>query len=144
MKINWNWKWRGLVNESILWEKVISLWLSWTEQRLRWVWFFFINVHGVKHTGGKKLFVLKNCGDTRRNWYKMHKFRFEIRTFRDVRFWESLSVKARREKNIVSIWSMQSDACYCRELTWLPKISSSPMFFYNTTNCCILSYKYIQ
>jgi len=28
----------------------------------------------------------------------MHKFRFEIRTFREVRFWERVSVKARRKK----------------------------------------------
>lgn len=79
--------------------------------------------------GEKKLFVVKNSGGTRRNLHKMHKFRFEVRTFRDVKFWERLSVKAQKKKKYCFNMKYTSDACCCRELTRLPKFSSSPLFF---------------
>lgn len=134
------------VNESILWEKIIYFMrednklLTWTKQRWRWVWLLFINIHGVKYTGGKS--CLKNSDDTRRKLYKMHKFRFEIEIFKDVRFWESLLVKIRRKKILLFQYEVCKLMLDVGDL--ITKISSSPMFFYNTTNCCILSCEYIR
>lgn len=49
----------------------------------------------------KKLFLLKKNGGARRKCYKtgMHTFRFEIRSFRYVRFSERPLVKTRKTKN---------------------------------------------